>query len=99
MRRLFFFRQVFILPAGAGGENGLHLLQRKVYRGKRLGPQQRSGRHRRKKTPPHETILTVDGIRKIKLICSTRIGVNVRSTVATYSNVHDELCRVFAETA
>lgn len=52
-----------------------------------------------KKLPPHVTTLTADGIRQVKLIDSTPIGVNVRSTVATYSNVHDELRRVFAKTA
>lgn len=52
-----------------------------------------------KKLPPHVTTLTADGIRQVKLIDSTPIGINVRSTVATYSNVHDELRRVFAKTA
>ncbi|MDE6285879.1 MAG: excinuclease ABC subunit UvrA, partial [Muribaculaceae bacterium] len=34
-----------------------------------------------------------------KLIDSTPIGANVRSTVATYANVHDELRKIFARTA
>lgn len=51
-----------------------------------------------KKLPPHVADLTAEGIHQVKLIDSTPIGVNVRSTVATYSNVHDELRRVFAKT-
>ena len=38
------------------------------------------------------------GIRQVKLIDATPIGINVRSTVATYANVHDELRKVFAKT-
>ena len=34
----------------------------------------------------------------MKLIDATPIGINVRSTVATYANVHDELRKVFART-
>ena len=34
----------------------------------------------------------------MKLIDATPIGINVRSTVATYANVHDELRKVFAKT-
>lgn len=49
--------------------------------------------------PPH--VLRVDpcGIAQVKLIDATPIGVNVRSTVATYAGVHDELRRLFAGTA
>ena len=39
-----------------------------------------------------------DGIAQVKLIDATPIGINVRSTVATYANVHDELRKVFART-
>ena len=47
-----------------------------------------------------EHVLGIDapGIRFIKLIDATPIGINVRSTVATYANVHDELRRIFART-
>ena len=38
------------------------------------------------------------GIRRVKLIDATPIGINVRSTVATYAGVHDELRKVFART-
>ena len=50
------------------------------------------------RTPAH--VLDVDpaGIRRVNLIDSTPIGANVRSTVATYSNVLDDLRRAFAAT-
>ena len=35
-------------------------------------------------------------IRQVKLIDATPIGINVRSTIATYANVHDELRKTFA---
>ena len=38
------------------------------------------------------------GISQVKLIDATPIGINVRSTAATYANVHDELRKVFAKT-
>ena len=49
---------------------------------------------------PPEHIVSVDapGIEQVKLIDATPIGVNVRSTVATYANVHDELRKIFART-
>lgn len=48
--------------------------------------------------PEHvESILAPD-IAAVKLIDATPIGINVRSTVATYANVHDELRKVFAKT-
>lgn len=50
------------------------------------------------KLPPHIKTVQADGIRQIKLIDSTPIGVNIRSTVATYANVHDELRKAFART-
>ena len=37
-------------------------------------------------------------MRQVKLIDATPIGINVRSTVATYANVHDELRKIFART-
>ena len=40
-----------------------------------------------------------EGITQVKLIDAAPIGINVRSTVATYANVHDELRKVFARTA
>ena len=39
-----------------------------------------------------------EGIQQVKLIDATPIGINVRSTVATYANVHDELRKIFANT-
>ncbi len=49
--------------------------------------------------PPHVKSIEADGIRQVKLIDATPIGINIRSTVATYANVHDELRKVFARTA
>ena len=48
--------------------------------------------------PAHVRKLDCDGIRQVKLIDATPIGINVRSTVATYANVHDELRKIFART-
>lgn len=48
--------------------------------------------------PPHVKALDAGGITQAKLIDATPIGINVRSTVATYAGVHDELRRVFART-
>ena len=42
--------------------------------------------------------LEADGIGQVKLIDATPIGINIRSTVATYANVHDELRKTFART-
>lgn len=50
------------------------------------------------KLPSHIKTVQADGIRQIKLIDSTPIGMNIRSTVATYANVHDELRKAFART-
>ncbi|MCM1202399.1 MAG: excinuclease ABC subunit UvrA [Bacteroides fragilis] len=50
------------------------------------------------KLPEHVRFVSADGIRQIKLIDATPIGVNVRSTVATYADVHDELRKVYART-
>ncbi len=49
-----------------------------------------------RKLPPHVVSLDYEGIRQVKLIDATPIGINVRSTVATYANIHDELRKVFA---
>ena len=48
------------------------------------------------KLPGHVKSISADGIRQVKLIDATPIGINVRSTVATYAAVHDELRKVFA---
>ena len=48
--------------------------------------------------PPHVKAVTAEGIEQVKLIDATPIGINVRSTVATYANVHDELRKIFART-
>ena len=50
------------------------------------------------KLPEHVLNVQANGIRTIKLIDATPIGINVRSTVATYANVHDELRKIFART-
>lgn len=51
-----------------------------------------------KKLPDHVKAVTAEGIRQVKLIDATPIGINVRSTVATYANVHDELRKIYART-
>ena len=51
------------------------------------------------KLPEHVRSIVPDGITQVKLIDAAPIGINVRSTVATYANVHDELRKVFARTA
>lgn len=48
--------------------------------------------------PTHVKSINAEGIRQVKLIDASPIGINVRSTVATYANVHDELRKVFAKT-
>ena len=53
----------------------------------------------RKPLPDHVRAVSADGITHVKLIDATPIGINVRSTVATYANVHDELRKTFARTA
>ena len=49
--------------------------------------------------PEHLKAVEADGIRQVKLIDASPIGINIRSTVATYANVHDELRKVYAKTA
>ena len=48
--------------------------------------------------PPHVKSVSAEGIGQVKLIDATPIGINVRSTVATYANVHDELRKLYAKT-
>ena len=50
------------------------------------------------KMPGHVRKVEAEGIRHVKLIDATPIGINVRSTVATYANVHDELRKIYART-
>ncbi len=51
-----------------------------------------------RRLPAHVISAEAEGIRQVKLIDATPIGINVRSTVATYANIHDELRKVFAKT-
>ncbi len=48
--------------------------------------------------PEHVRELEAEGIHRANLIDATPIGANVRSTVATYADIHDELRRAFART-
>ena len=48
--------------------------------------------------PEHVRAVEAEGVRQVKLIDAVPIGINVRSTVATYANVHDELRKIFART-
>ncbi len=50
------------------------------------------------KYPEQVQEIRAEGIQQIKLIDATPIGINVRSTVATYADVHDELRKVYART-
>ena len=47
--------------------------------------------------PPHVRAIKAPGIDEVKLIDATPIGMNIRSTVATYADVHDELRKAFAK--
>ena len=51
-----------------------------------------------KALPAHVKKIKAEGISHVKLIDASPIGINVRSTVATYANVHDELRKLFART-
>ena len=51
-----------------------------------------------RKLPDHVLSVTPAGIRQVKLIDASPIGINIRSTIATYANVHDELRKIFAKT-
>ena len=48
--------------------------------------------------PDHVKSVSAEGISRIQLIDAAPIGINIRSTVATYANVHDELRKVYART-
>ncbi|MBR0217547.1 MAG: excinuclease ABC subunit UvrA, partial [Clostridia bacterium] len=50
------------------------------------------------KLPSHISGITAEGIEHVKLIDATPIGINVRSTVATYADIHDELRKIYART-
>ncbi|MBQ9455755.1 MAG: hypothetical protein IJU53_08820, partial [Thermoguttaceae bacterium] len=52
-----------------------------------------------RKLPDHVLSVAPAGIRQVKLIDASPIGINIRSTIATYANVHDELRKIFAKTA
>ena len=47
--------------------------------------------------PAHIRAVAAEGIAHVKLIDATPIGINVRSTVATYAGVHDELRKLYAK--
>ena len=51
-----------------------------------------------KKLPSHIKDICTQGIKHVKLIDASPIGINIRSTVATYANIHDELRKIFAKT-
>ncbi|MFR0979314.1 MAG: excinuclease ABC subunit UvrA, partial [Holdemania filiformis] len=51
-----------------------------------------------KPLPEPVRALEAEHISQVKLIDATPIGINVRSTVATYANIHDELRKVYART-
>lgn len=50
-----------------------------------------------KTLPKHIRTIRADGIQHVKLIDATPIGINIRSTVATYAGVHDELRKLYAK--
>ena len=49
--------------------------------------------------PEHIRAIDAEGIAHVKLIDATPIGINVRSTVATYAGIHDELRKLYAKSA
>ena len=49
-----------------------------------------------KPLPAHVVSIEAEGIRQVKLIDATPIGINIRSTVATYADIHDELRKIYA---
>ena len=51
-----------------------------------------------KKLPEHVISIDASGIENVKLIDATPIGINIRSTVATYVNIHDELRKIYSKT-
>lgn len=52
---------------------------------------------RKEKLPEHVQSIEAEGVEQVKLIDAAPIGINVRSTVATYANVHDLLRKTFAK--
>ena len=52
---------------------------------------------KQQKLPQHVKKIKADDITDVKLIDATPIGINIRSTVATYANVHDELRKIYAK--
>ncbi|MDE6083639.1 MAG: ATP-binding cassette domain-containing protein, partial [Muribaculaceae bacterium] len=52
-----------------------------------------------KPLPEHVVSVNAPDIKHVKLIDSTPIGANVRSTVATYANIHDELRKIYGRSA
>ena len=53
--------------------------------------------NRKEKLPEHVRSIEAVGVEQVKLIDAAPIGINVRSTVATYANVHDLLRKTFAK--
>ena len=47
--------------------------------------------------PEHVLDMDMNGIKKIHLLDAKPIGINVRSTIATYSGVFDDLRKLFGE--
>ena len=52
---------------------------------------------RKEKLPEHVRSIEAEGVEQVKLIDAAPIGINVRSTVVTYANVHDLLRKTFAK--
>lgn len=50
-----------------------------------------------KALPEHICAVNAEGIEHVKLIDATPIGINVRSTVATYAGIHDDLRKLYAK--
>ena len=50
-----------------------------------------------KALPEHICAINAEGIEHVKLIDATPIGINVRSTVATYAGIHDDLRKLYAK--
>lgn len=50
-----------------------------------------------KPLPQHIRAIDAVGIEHVKLIDATPIGINVRSTVATYAGIHDDLRKLYAK--
>ena len=49
--------------------------------------------------PAHIRAIKAESIAHVKLMDATPIGINVRSTVATYAGVHDDLRKLYAKSA